>query len=60
MFIGNSEIIKFEKSFEMMKGTLEEAGVKTECLTVFEYYSRIEHFENKYSKLKQNGGNKQA
>lgn len=57
--IHNNIIVKHEKSFQNIITSLQESGIKTENLTVFEFYSRIEHFEIKYQKLKSHGNNKQ-
>ena len=57
---GTNDVVKHEKGFEMMCASLEESGVTTKGLTVFEFYSRIEHFENRYSKIKKHGSNQQV
>lgn len=56
---GNNELIKHEKSFEGMCANMEESGVRSDGISVYQFYSRIEHFENKYSKIK-HGSNKQV
>ena len=53
-------LVKNEKSFENILASMQEAGIKTEQLTVFEFYSRIEYFEDKYAKVKRHGSNKQV
>jgi hypothetical protein len=50
--------IQNEKSFENMLSALQESGIQTKDMTVFEFYSKIEYFENKYNKLK-HGSRKQ-
>lgn len=54
---GNNDVIKHEKGFEKLCAALEESGVNMRSLSIFEFYSRIEHFETKYSKIKKHGSN---
>lgn len=48
-------VIQHEKSFENILVSMQELNVQTDKLTVFEFYSKVEYFENKYAKLKKNG-----
>jgi hypothetical protein len=48
-------VIQHEKSFEHIIASIQELGISTEKITIFEFYTKIEYFENKYSKLKPNG-----
>lgn len=51
----NNEIVKLENDFEAMCSALEECGITSpKSMTVFEFYSRIRHFEKK-NKPKANG-----
>jgi hypothetical protein len=53
-------VIEHEKSFELILTSIQELGVKTDKITIFEFYTKVEYFENKYNKLKPNGRAKQV
>lgn len=55
---GDNAVINYEKGQQSILSSMEESGINTKSLTVFEFYSRIEHLENKY-KSKHHGSNKQ-
>lgn len=57
--IPGNVVVRHEKSFQGLIASLQESGVKTDNLTVFEFYTRIEHFEQKYSKHIKKHGNQQ-
>ena len=46
--------LEHEKSFENVCISLNENGIDTKNVTIFEFYSRVEYFEKKYEKMKQN------
>lgn len=48
-------IIQHEKSFEHILASIQELGISTDKITIFEFYTKIEYFENKFTKLKQHG-----
>lgn len=52
-FDSNNDLLLHEKEFEAICSGMEEAGIQNaKNMTVFEFYSRVEHFEkrNKQSK----------
>jgi hypothetical protein len=51
----NNIVITSEKQFESVCTNLEESGVNLENITVFSFYSKIEHFEKRYNELKSHG-----
>lgn len=56
--VKNNVVVAHEKSFENIITSLQESGINTSGLTIFEFYSRIEHLEKRYQNLKH--GNKQV
>lgn len=51
----NNVIVSNEKMFESVCTNLEESGAKTENMSIFSFYARIEHFEKRYNDLIRNG-----
>lgn len=45
-------VIEHELHFEEIKSGMEESGIDTRRLTVFEFYARIQHFEKRNAELK--------
>ena len=54
----NNVVVQGDKQFESVCTNLEESGVNTENLSIFSFYSKIEHFEKRYNELKSYGSNK--
>lgn len=55
---GDNAVIEYEKGQQSILSSMEESGINTKDLTVFEFYSRIEYLEKKYkSKNKSHGRN---
>lgn len=53
-YADNSEVVRIETDFELMVSSMEEAGILgAKKMTIFEFYMRIQHFDNKYKKQKQ-------
>ena len=48
-------VIASEKQFEVICSNMEESGAKIENMSIFSFYSRIEHFEKRYNELKSHG-----
>lgn len=54
----NNEIILAEKKLDKILVNIQQAGIKTDKITVFEFYNRISILEETYKKHKYNGSNK--
>lgn len=48
-------IVQSDKQFESVCTNLQESGIDIEKLSVFSFYSKIEHFEKRYQELKNHG-----
>lgn len=52
----NNFLVDHELGFEEIRSSMEESGIMVKELTIFEFYSRIKHFEKRNAELK--NGNK--
>lgn len=54
----DNAVIKNEKRFLSVLNSMQEVGLKTENLSTFEFYNKIDYLETKYKNKPKNGSNK--